>query len=79
MMHVLVRAGSVLGASAAACVMAFAGGGLSAWMTVAVSAGVLTLAGAVLFWPSETPARRLADLIQAWRGTAQAETSRLDR
>jgi hypothetical protein len=59
--------------------MAFAGGGLSAWMTVAISAGVLTLAGAVLFWPSETPTRRLAGLIQAWRGTAQVETPQSDR
>ncbi|MFF3889307.1 hypothetical protein [Streptomyces sp. NPDC001914] len=70
MVNVLARAGSVLGAAAAACAMAFAGGGLPAWMAVALCAGLLALAGAVLFWPTETPARRLTHLIQAWRGSS---------
>lgn len=41
-------------------------------MTVALCAGLLALAAAVLFWPSETPARRLTHLIQAWRGATEA-------
>ena len=79
MVSVLARAGSVLGAAAAACAMAFVGGGLSAWMTVALCAGLLALAGAVLFWPSDTPARRLAHLIQAWRGAGPPQPEQPSR
>ncbi|MFD7811975.1 hypothetical protein ACFV6E_03340 [Streptomyces sp. NPDC059785] len=66
-MSALVRAGSVIGAAAAACVLALAGGGPSAWATAGVWGGVLALAAAVLFWPTETPSRRLGQLIRAWR------------
>lgn len=64
------RIGSVLGA-AAAFVIATARGGLSAWVTGTLTAGALALVAIVLFVPSETPARRLGQLIQAWRMPAE--------
>ena len=60
------RIGGVLGA-AAAFALAMARGGLSAWATGALTASALALVAVVLFIPSETPARRLGNLIQAWR------------
>lgn len=54
-------------ATAAAFVMAAARGGPSAWVIAGLSAGALTLLATILFIPSETPARRLRQLIQALR------------
>ncbi|MET9894446.1 hypothetical protein ABZZ47_30365 [Streptomyces sp. NPDC006465] len=59
--------------------MAFVGGGLPTWMTVALCAGLLALAAAVLFWPGEIPARRLTHLIQARRGATEAGLSQPDQ
>jgi len=42
------------------------------WTTQALAVGSLLLAAAVLFIPSETPARRLGQLIKAWRLPAEA-------
>ncbi|MFG2957559.1 hypothetical protein ACGF5O_28015 [Streptomyces sp. NPDC048291] len=69
-MSTAARIGGVLGA-AAAVAMGMAGGGLSAWTTGALLAGALVLVAVVLFIPSETPARRLGQLIQAWRLPAE--------
>ncbi|GAA3544903.1 hypothetical protein GCM10022295_28570 [Streptomyces osmaniensis] len=66
MVRAAARIGSALGA-AAAFAIAMARGGLSAWTTGALTAGALALVAVVLFIPSETPARRLGQLIQAWR------------
>lgn len=57
----------------AAFVVALARGGLTAWAAAALTAGVLLLVMAVLFVPSETPARRLCRLIQAWQGTSRGD------
>jgi hypothetical protein len=65
------RIGSVVGA-AVAFVIAMTRGGLSAWTTGALTAGVLVLVAVVLFIPSETPARRLGQLIQAWHPTEES-------
>ncbi|MFF4316931.1 hypothetical protein [Streptomyces sp. NPDC001507] len=70
-MSTAARIGGVLGA-AAAVAMGMAGGGLSAWTTGALLAGALVLVAVVLFIPSETPARRLGQLIQAWRIPTEA-------
>ncbi len=66
MVSTAARIGGVLGA-AAAFAMAMVRGGLSAWTAGALTAGALVLVAVVLFTPSETPARRLGQLIQAWR------------
>jgi hypothetical protein len=66
MVSTVARIGSVLGA-AAAFTIAVARGGLPAWTTGTLTAGALVLVAVVLFIPSETPARRLGQLIQAWR------------
>ncbi|MFB6931408.1 hypothetical protein [Streptomyces chartreusis] len=71
MVNAMARIGGLLGA-AAAFVIAMARGGLSAWTTAALTAGALALLAVVLFIPSETPARRLSQLIQAWRTPADA-------
>lgn len=70
-MSTVARIGGVLGA-AAAFAMGMARGGLSAWTTGALTAGVLVLVAVVLFIPSETPSRRLGQLIQAWRIPTEA-------
>lgn len=69
MVSAAARAGGALGAIAA-FVVALARGGLTAWAAAALTAGSLLLVVAVLFVPSETPARRLRGLIQAWQGSA---------
>ncbi|MEJ8672945.1 hypothetical protein WKI71_44935 [Streptomyces sp. MS1.AVA.1] len=71
MVSTAARIGSVLGA-AAAFAIAMARGGLSAWTTGVLAAGALALVAVVLFIPSETPARRLGRLIQAWRIPTEA-------
>ena len=71
MVSATARIGGVLGA-AAAFAIAMARGGLSAWATGALTAGALAMVAVVLFIPSETPARRLGHLIQAWRNPAEA-------
>ena len=65
------RIGGVLGA-VAAFVMAVAGGGPSSWAIAGLTASALALIVVVLFIPSETPARRLGHLIQAWRNATAA-------
>ncbi|MEU4615241.1 hypothetical protein [Streptomyces umbrinus] len=62
------RLGAALGALAA-FVLALVHGGLTVWAAVALAAGGLALVAAVLFVPSETPARRLCRLIQAWQSS----------
>lgn len=71
------RIGRALGAIAA-FVMAAARGGLTDWAAGALTVGGLVLVAAVLFIPSETPARRLRGLIQAWRNPA-AEPESIQR
>ncbi|MFE9023838.1 hypothetical protein ACFYNL_35445 [Streptomyces sp. NPDC007808] len=66
MVSTAARLGGVLGATAAFAI-AMARGGLSAWTTGMLTAGALVLLAVVLFVPSETPARRLGRLIEAWR------------
>ncbi|MGW1956963.1 hypothetical protein ACWCPI_30135 [Streptomyces sp. NPDC001920] len=66
MVSTAARLGGVLGAAAAFAV-AMARGGLPAWTTGVLTAGALVLLAVVLFVPSETPARRLGQLIAAWR------------
>ncbi|GAX57905.1 MULTISPECIES: hypothetical protein [Streptomyces] len=68
MMGGAARLGAALGALAA-FVMAMAHGGLTAWAAGALAVGGLVLVAAVLFVPSETPARRLCRLIQAWQSS----------
>jgi hypothetical protein len=70
MMSTVARIGGVLGAAAAFAV-GMARGGLSAWMTGVFTAGALVLVAVVLLIPSETPARRLGQLIRAWRIPAE--------
>lgn len=60
--------GAALG-GLAAFVMAMADGGLTAWAAGALAVGGLVLMAAVLFVPSETPARRLCRLIRAWQSS----------
>lgn len=62
------RLGAALGALAA-FTMALVHGGLTAWAAGALAVGGLALVAAVLFVPSETPARRLCRLIQAWQSS----------
>ena len=62
------RLGAALG-TLAAFAMAMVQGGLTAWVAGALAAGGLVLVAAVLFVPSETPARRLSRLLQAWHGS----------
>ncbi|MGW1712274.1 hypothetical protein [Streptomyces sp. NPDC002156] len=73
------RLGAVLG-TVAAFVTAMVQGGLTAWAAGALAVGGLALVAAVLFVPSETPARRLCRLLQAWQtptaGAAGPEPSR---
>ncbi len=71
MVNAMARVGGLLGA-AAAFVITMARGGLSAWTTGALTAGALALIAVVLFIPSETPARRLSQLIQTWRTPTDA-------
>lgn len=71
MVSTAARIGSVLGATAAFAI-ATACGGLSAWTAGTLTTGTLVLVAVVLFIPSETPARRLGQLIQAWRAPAEA-------
>ncbi|MFF1810739.1 hypothetical protein ACFVXW_16685 [Streptomyces sp. NPDC058251] len=65
-MSQVVRAGGALGA-VAAFLLAMTRGGLTAWATGTLGMGSLVLVAAILFLPSETPARRLCRLIQAWQ------------
>ncbi|SEC44641.1 hypothetical protein SAMN05216489_00763 [Streptomyces sp. 3213] len=62
------RLGAALG-TLAAFAMAMVQGGLTAWAAGAFAVGGLVLVAAVLFVPSETPARRLGRLLQAWHGS----------
>ncbi|MCF3121993.1 hypothetical protein IPZ68_20100 [Streptomyces arenae] len=62
----VARIGALLGA-AAASVPAVVGGGTPGWVIAGLTASALVLVVVVLFIPSETPARRLGQLIQAWR------------
>lgn len=71
MVSTAARIGGVLGA-AAAVAMSMARGGLSGWTAGALTAGALVLVAVVLFIPSETPARRLGQLIRAWRIPTEA-------
>ncbi|MGF0174522.1 hypothetical protein ACQF36_29690 [Streptomyces sp. Marseille-Q5077] len=71
MVSTAARIGGVL-AAASAFVIAMARGGLPAWTTGALTVGALALVAVVLFIPSEAPARRLGQLIQAWRIPAEA-------
>jgi len=68
------RVGGLLGA-AAAFVLAVARGGPSVWVVAGLTAGALAVLMVVLFIPSETPARRLRQLIQAWKGLVPADAS----
>jgi hypothetical protein len=63
------RIGGLLGVTAA-CGTAIVGGGPPGWVAAGLTAGALVLLVIVLFIPSETPARRLSQLIQAWRSPA---------
>lgn len=63
------RIGGLLGA-AAAFGTALVDAGPPAWMATGLTASMLVLLVLVLFLPSETPARRLVQLIQAWRNPA---------
>ena len=67
------RIGGALGA-VAAFVVAVAGGGPSSWVIAGLTASGLALVVVVLFVPSETPARRLGQLIQACRTATAAPT-----
>ncbi|MFF7749083.1 hypothetical protein ACFZCP_07465 [Streptomyces sp. NPDC007971] len=78
-MSTAARAGSLLGAAATASVMAVVGGGPPAWVTAGLCAASLVLAAAVLFGPSETPARRLGRLIQVWRSPGVVGEAEPDR
>lgn len=71
MVSTAARIAGMLGA-VAAFVIAMSRGGLPAWTTGAFTAGALVLVAVVLFVPSETPARRLRQLIQAWRIPTEA-------
>ncbi|MDC2954997.1 hypothetical protein PO587_11020 [Streptomyces gilvifuscus] len=66
MMSLPARVGAALGA-AAGFVLVVTRGGPSVWVVTGLTVGVLALVGVVLFVPSETPARRLGQLIRAWR------------
>ncbi|MFI6567068.1 hypothetical protein [Streptomyces sp. NPDC050534] len=61
--------GGLLGA-AAACATAIVGTGSPGWVVAGLTASALVVLALVLFLPSETPARRLGQLIQAWRNPA---------
>lgn len=65
-MSTAARIGGLLGALAA-FTAATTRGGLATWAAGALTVGGLILAAAILFVPSETPARRLRGLIQAWQ------------
>jgi hypothetical protein len=67
------RIGGVLGA-AAAFVMAMAPAGPPGWAVAGLTADALVLLAVVLLIPSETPVRRLGQLIQAWRNPAAVAT-----
>jgi hypothetical protein len=72
------RLGAALGVLSA-FTMALVHGGLTAWAAGVLAVGGLALVAVVLFVPSETPARRLCRLIQAWQnstaGAARPEPS----
>ncbi len=70
MVGLLARIGSALGGMTAFAI-AVDSGGLSAWTTGALTAGALLLVAIVLFIPSETPTRRLGQLIHAWRASVE--------
>jgi hypothetical protein len=72
MASVTARVGGLL-AAAAAFVLAAARGEPSVWAATGLTASALALLVVVLFIPSETPARRLRQLIQAWKGPTQAD------
>ncbi|MFF3411234.1 hypothetical protein ACFYW8_34580 [Streptomyces sp. NPDC002742] len=65
------RIGGLLGA-AATFGTAIVGVGVPSWMVAGLAAGALVLLVLVLFLPNETPARRLGQLIQAWRNPVGA-------
>ncbi|MFJ8010105.1 hypothetical protein [Streptomyces fagopyri] len=67
----MARVGGLLGA-AAAFVTAAVGAGPPVWVVAGFTGSVLALLLIVLLVPSETPARRLGHLIQAWRNPAGA-------
>ncbi len=71
MLSAAARIAGALG-TAAAIAITMTGGGLSAWTAGTLTAGALALVAVVLFIPSETPARRLGQLIRAWRIPAEA-------
>ncbi|MEV6020709.1 MULTISPECIES: hypothetical protein [unclassified Streptomyces] len=60
------RIGGLLGA-VVTCGTAVVGAGVPGWTVAGLTGGALVLLVLVLFLPSETPARRLGHLIQAWR------------
>jgi hypothetical protein len=64
------RIGSALAGMVAFAITARSGDLLD-WTTGAFTVGALVLVAAVLFIPSETPARRLRQLIHAWRVSAR--------
>ncbi|MEV7737843.1 hypothetical protein AB0O75_38220 [Streptomyces sp. NPDC088921] len=72
MVSVTARISGLLGA-AAAFVLAAARGEPSVWAVAGLTASALALLMIVLFIPSETPARRLRQLIQAWKEPVQAD------
>lgn len=65
------RIGGLLGA-AVTFGTAIVGVGVPSWVVAGPTAGALVLLVLVLFLPSETPARRLGQLIQAWRNPVGA-------
>jgi hypothetical protein len=74
MMSVTARISGLLG-TPAAFVLAAARGEPSLWAAAGLTASALALLMVVLFIPSETPTRRLRQLIQAWTGPTQADAS----
>lgn len=66
MTSTVARIGSALGGMVAFAITAMRGDLLD-WTTGAFTVGALALVAAVLFIPSETPARRLRQLIHTWR------------
>jgi hypothetical protein len=73
MVSVAARIGTLLGCSCR--MLAAARGEPSVWVAAGLAASALALLMIVLFIPSETPARRLRQLIQAWKGPVQAGAS----
>ncbi|MHC3469363.1 hypothetical protein ACYF6T_11655 [Streptomyces sp. 7R007] len=75
MVNVAARVGGLVGA-AAAFVVAVARGGPPVWTIAGLTASALVLVAVVLFVPSETPSRRLAQLIRAWRNSGGPDPER---